>query len=92
VGKIADVSHWQGDINWGQAVKELDFAILRVQDGTSTVDRKYKRNAAGANKHGVPFGNYAFTRFLSINDAKKEALDFYNRGDKGANFWLLMLR
>ncbi len=92
MGKIADVSHWQGDINWGQAVKELDFAILRVQDGTSTVDRKYKRNAAGANKHGVPFGNYAFTRFVSINDAKKEALDFYNRGDKGANFWLLMLR
>ncbi|QBP06957.1 endolysin [Virgibacillus phage Mimir87] len=88
MGKIADVSHWQGDINWGQAAKELDFAILRVQDGSSTVDRKYSRNAAEAKKHGVPFGNYAFTRFVSINDAKKEAQDFYNRGDKAANFWV----
>src|SRR5699024_3735779 len=88
MGKIADVSHWQGNINWAKASKELDFAILRVQDGSSTKDRKYKRNAREAKKYSVPFGNYAFTRFVSINDAKVEARDFWKRGDKSANFWV----
>lgn len=88
MGKIADVSHWQGDINWPKASKELDFAILRVQDGSRVVDRKYKRNVDGCKKHGVPFGNYAFTRFVSIADAKKEAQHFWNRGDRSANFWV----
>src|SRR5699024_1118740 len=87
MGKIADVSHWQGNINWEKASKELDFAILRVQDGSSTKDRKYKRNAREAKKYGVPFGNYAFKWFFSINDAKAEASNLWKSGDKSANFW-----
>ena len=35
----------------------------------------------------IPFGNYAFCRFISIDDAKKEAQDFWNRGDKSATVW-----
>ncbi|RST59722.1 LysM peptidoglycan-binding domain-containing protein [Siminovitchia terrae] len=88
MSKIADLSHHQGNINWANASKELDFAILRVQDGSRVIDRQYKNYVAGAKQYGVPFGNYAFTRFVSIADARVEARDFWNRGDKSAEFWI----
>lgn len=88
MGKIADLSHHQGVIDWGQASQELDLAILRVQDGSRVEDRQYNNYVAGAKKHGVPFGNYAFCRFVSENDARVEARDFWNRGDKDALFWV----
>lgn len=85
---IIDVSHHQGDIDWNAAAKVVDLAILRIQDGSSVVDRKYKRNAAECKRLGIPFGQYAFCRFVSIADAKKEAQDFWARGDKAAAFWV----
>ena len=39
-------------------------------------------------QHGIPFGNYAFCRFVSENDARIEARDFWNRGDKSATVWV----
>lgn len=86
--KIVDISHHQGTINWAAAAKELDLAILRVQDGSSVQDRTYSQNTAGCKANNIPFGNYAFCRFVSIDDAKKEAQDFWNRGDKNAFFWI----
>ncbi|WP_050184333.1 GH25 family lysozyme [Domibacillus robiginosus] len=85
--KIVDVSHHQGTINWTAAAQEVDLAILRVQDGSSVRDRKYKENVIGCKANQVPFGNYAFCRFASVNDARKEAQDFWERGDKHAGFW-----
>ena len=43
MGKIADISKWQGDIDWSKAAKELDFVILRASCGTSE-DSKYEQN------------------------------------------------
>ncbi|PGQ16914.1 N-acetylmuramoyl-L-alanine amidase, partial [Bacillus thuringiensis] len=34
------------------------------------------------------FGNYAFCRFVSENDARVEARDFWKRGDKSATVWV----
>ncbi|GIN93305.1 hypothetical protein J22TS1_43560 [Siminovitchia terrae] len=76
MSKIADLSHHQGTINWANASQELTFAILRVQDGSTVIDRQYKNYVAGAKQYGVPFGNYAFCRFVSLNDARVEARDF----------------
>ena len=28
MGKIADISKWQGNVNWSEAAKELDLVIL----------------------------------------------------------------
>ncbi|MCU5087546.1 glycoside hydrolase family 25 protein [Bacillus cereus] len=86
--KIADLSHHQEYINWGLASKELDFAILRVQDGSRVVDRRYNEYVTGCKAYGVPFGNYAFCRFVSENDARIEARDFWERGDKDALLWV----
>ncbi|WP_218944392.1 glycoside hydrolase family 25 protein, partial [Bacillus cereus] len=58
------------------------------QDGSNYVDPMYKGYVQSMKAHGVPFGNYAFCRFVSINDAKKEAQDFWARGDKDALFWV----
>lgn len=88
MSKIADLSHHQGVIDWSKTSKELSLAILRVQDGTRVQDRQYKSYVAGAKKYGVPFGNYAFCRFVSISDARREAQDFWERGDKEALFWV----
>lgn len=87
MGVIADLSH-HNTIDWSRAYKQLDFAILRVQDGSRVIDRKYQENVTGCKAYGVPFGNYAFCRFVSINDAKKEAQDFWERGDKSATVWV----
>lgn len=86
MGKIVDFSHHQGNVNWSQASKELDLAIIRVQYGSNTIDRKYKEYAAECKKRGIPFGHYAYCQFVSVNDAIKEAEDFHKRADKSALF------
>ncbi|HFR4148746.1 TPA: glycoside hydrolase family 25 protein [Bacillus cereus] len=87
MGHIVDISKWNGDINWPVAKKHVDFIIARVQDGSNYVDPLYKGYVQAMKQYGIPFGNYAFCRFVSINDAKKEAQDFWNRGDKSATIW-----
>ncbi|KXY76032.1 N-acetylmuramoyl-L-alanine amidase [Bacillus cereus] len=88
MGYVADVSKWNGNINWPVAKQYLDFVIARVQDGSNYVDPLYKGYVQAMKQHNIPFGNYAFCRFVSINDAKKEAQDFWNRGDKSATVWV----
>ncbi|UPL43252.1 N-acetylmuramoyl-L-alanine amidase [Bacillus sp. PGP15] len=88
MGHIVDISKWNGNINWPVAKQHLDFVIARVQDGSNYVDPLYKGYAQSMKQHNIPFGNYAFCRFVSINDAKKEAQDFWNRGDKSATVWV----
>ena len=85
---IVDISKWNGNINWQIAKQQLDFVIARVQDGSNYVDPLYKGYVQAMEQHGISFGNYAFCRFVSIADAKKEAQDFWNRGDKSATVWV----
>ncbi|MGE1044105.1 GH25 family lysozyme [Bacillus wiedmannii] len=88
MGYIVDMSKWNGSPDWDTAAKHLDFVIARVQDGSNYVDPVYKSYVSAMKARNIPFGNYAFCRFVSINDAKKEAQDFWNRGDKNATVWV----
>ncbi|MCU4924003.1 GH25 family lysozyme [Bacillus cereus] len=88
MGYIVDMSKWNGNPDWDAAAKHLDFVIARVQDGSNYVDPVYKSYVAAMKARNIPFGNYAFCRFVSINDARKEAQDFWNRGDKSATVWV----
>jgi len=88
MGYIVDMSKWNGSPDWDTAAKHLDFVIARVQDGSNYVDPVYKSYIAAMKVRNIPFGNYAFCRFVSIADAKKEAQDFWNRGDKSATVWV----
>jgi len=85
MGKIADFSH-HNSIDFSKAKDELDLAIIRVQYGSTTIDTKYKQFVAGCKQYGIPFGHYAYCRFVSINDALVEADDFHERADKDALF------
>ncbi|KRL22698.1 DUF5776 domain-containing protein [Lentilactobacillus kisonensis] len=92
--KIADVSQYQGTINWSKASKQLKFAIIRVQHGDTgdadfRIDTHKDINANGAYKYNVPFGQYGYAEFSSVADAKKEAKDFYKRSNAKARFYVL---
>ena len=88
MGHIVDISKWNGNINWDVAAAQLDLVIARVQDGSNVVDHMYQSYVSEMKKRGIPFGNYAFCRFVSENDARVEARDFWNRSDKEALFWV----
>lgn len=88
MGNIIDISKWNGNINWSVAKPNIDFIIARVQDGSNYIDPLYNGYVNEMNKRNIPFGNYAFCRFVSIEDAKQEARDFYKRGSKDATVWV----
>lgn len=92
--KVADISQYQGNINWKKASQDLKYAIIRVQHGSKgdagyMVDSKRNVNANGAYKYGVPFGQYMFAEFTSVKDAQQEAKDFYKRSNKHTKFFVL---
>ncbi|MFJ8262413.1 DUF5776 domain-containing protein [Rummeliibacillus sp. NPDC094406] len=86
---IADISKWQGNIDWAKASKKLDLVIIRTQHGSTDEDTLHKKNEEGAKKYGVPFGVYAYSLAESTADAKAEANDFYRRTDKDALFYVI---
>jgi len=83
-----DISKWNGNINWDIAKPNIDFIIARVQDGSNYIDPKYKEYIQEMKDRNISFGNYAFCRFVSEEDARIEARNFYNRGDKSATVWV----
>ncbi|PHB23092.1 N-acetylmuramoyl-L-alanine amidase [Bacillus pseudomycoides] len=85
---VVDISKWNGNIDFDTAYHHVDFYIARVQDGSNYVDPLYKGYVQEMKRVGTHFGNYAFCRFVSESDARKEAQDFWARGDKSAKFWV----
>lgn len=58
-----DVSHYQGDVDWASVKGDgVDFAFIRVSDGTNVEDTKFDDNWAGAKAAGVLRGAYQFFR------------------------------
>lgn len=72
---IADLSKWQGDIDWTKTGKVLDLAILRVQygDDPNYIDSKYREYAAGCEEYGVPYGAYAYATYTTVAEARSQA-------------------
>ncbi|MBP3038000.1 LysM peptidoglycan-binding domain-containing protein [Bacillaceae bacterium Marseille-Q3522] len=81
MGNIIDISHHQNpaNINYDQLCKGLDFAIIRTQYGSRTIDRYYKTHHAELKKRGIPTHAYAWVRGVSVSDMETEAKDFYDR-------------
>ena len=70
---IADISAYQGNINWDKARKELEMVILRASVGDK-MDTKYISNAKQC---GVPFGVYHYFKAGTEEEAEKETQFFY---------------
>ncbi|HVK89759.1 MAG TPA: glycoside hydrolase family 25 protein [Kofleriaceae bacterium] len=61
--KGIDVSKWQGNIDWGRVRNAgIEFAFIRVSDGTASLDPKFNRNWTNAKAAGVVRGAYQFFR------------------------------
>nr|QNJ46218.1 GH25 muramidase [Clavicipitaceae sp.] len=58
-----DVSHWQGNINWG-AVKAagVKFTYIKATESTNYIDPSFNANYVGATNTGLIRGAYHFAR------------------------------
>jgi GH25 family lysozyme M1 (1,4-beta-N-acetylmuramidase) len=78
---IADLSHYQGTIDWAKAAPHLDFVILRASVG-SNKDNKYNEYAENCRKYNVPYGTYHYVKSTNEKDIIKEADHFYDTASK----------
>lgn len=74
--KIADLSHYQGKIDWSKAAVELAFCILRASVGVNT-DKKYAEYVQGCKENGIPFHAYHYLKATTTEEAVEEAQHFY---------------
>ena len=80
IGKIIDVSEWQGVIDWPAVVADdVTLSIIRVQHGSTHQDLKYMENLQKCIAAGGKYAVYAYFAAVSTADAQVEAQDFYNR-------------
>jgi len=77
-----DVSHHQGNINWNEVEEmkidgdTIQFAYLKVTQGTNHKDRKYKKNRKELDKKAIKVGVYHF--FSPKKDVSKQVKHFTN--------------
>lgn len=85
--KIADISKWQGNVDWDKARKELELVIFRASCGSS-IDSKFLANVAAC---GVPFGVYHYVKAGTADESRAEARFFVECVRKAAhqpNFYI----
>lgn len=86
---IADISKWQGNIDWSKASKSLDLVIIRTQYGSGMEDYMHDSYEKSATKYDVPFGVYSYVLASTPASARAEARNFYNRASKNTKFYVL---
>lgn len=83
IGKIIDVSEWQGVIDWPSVIADdITLSIIRVQHGSAHQDLKYMENLQQCISASGKYAVYAYFAATSTSDAQQEARDFYNRTQK----------
>lgn len=85
--KIADVSKYQGDVDWEKARKELDFVIFRASCGMGE-DGRYTENTS---KCELPYGAYHYVIAGTAARAREEARFFVaetRKAKKRPNFYI----
>lgn len=62
-----DISHHNGEIIWKDVKKDkkIEFVYIKVSEGKTYVDPKYKMNIQNARKNGFKVGSYHFFRMTS---------------------------
>jgi lysozyme len=58
-----DVSYYQGEISWPRVKRAgVEFAFIRVADGTEIIDPMFEANWGAAQNAGIPRGAYQYFR------------------------------
>ena len=68
----ADVSQYQGSIDWNAFSDELDFVFLKATEGSSHVDALLQTNRSQASETNLAVGFYHFFSFESPGQAQAE--------------------
>lgn len=74
--KIADISKYQGNVDWSKTKDDVEFVILRASCGTSN-DTRYAQNADGCTKNGIPYHAYHYLKATDFDEAVSEAEVFH---------------
>lgn len=77
LGKLIDVSKWDGKINWEKVRKSgIRYAIIRCGYGenkTSQDDKQFRNNVRNARAAGVKIGVYIYSYAYNTKKAQSEA-------------------
>jgi hypothetical protein len=68
-----DVSHYQGDINWRLAKRDVTFAFAKCTEGVTFKDPLYHMNVQGMKANGIVPGSY---HFLKVGNEVAQARAF----------------
>ena len=83
-----DVSHWNGDLDWGLLYPSIGFALMKCTQGITYFDDKYARNKEGCVKYGIPHGVYHY--FEPDIDGDRQAEYFFKKAaDPTLLVWVL---
>lgn len=75
MAKGIDVSSWQGNINWEEVKKNVDFAIIRCGYGNDRLtqdDNKFEQNTKECERLNIPYGVYLYSYATTIAEAESE--------------------
>ncbi|MGM9949726.1 MAG: glycoside hydrolase family 25 protein [Lysinibacillus sp.] len=89
---IIDLSHYQGSIDWEQAQKVVDLAIIRTSCGTLPIDPEFKGYVQGCKQYGIPFGHMHYSLYRNAKEALAEADRFISLIDPEAKFLVVDVR
>ena len=71
--KYIDISTHNGTIDFAKLAGKVDGVIIRAGYGKNNIDKRFKQNAEGCARYGIPFGVYWFSYALTKADAETEA-------------------
>lgn len=74
-----DVSHWNGNIRWGDVdPNEVSFVWAKITQGVDYVDPAAQRNLVGCRDHNIRVGGYHFPspQTGGLGDPGREVQDF----------------
>ena len=70
--KGADVSSYQGQTDWAELSKHMDFVFVKATEGSSSTDEMFIHNFTGAKEAGLVTGAYHFFSFDSAGSTQAE--------------------
>ncbi len=85
--QIVDLSRYQPNMNWTKLISAgFQGVVAQATNGTIHEDAMFRKHAANARAHGLPFGAYCFNRFHS--DPFKQA-EFFVKTVGERTRWLV---
>lgn len=71
--KGIDISNHNSNLDYAAMAKQIEYAIIKVSEGTFFVDPLFEEHHAGFKAQGIPCGAYVFTHADSAEKGKAEA-------------------